>query len=94
VSVIFFSNFVTLVQPIHGQEDTSFQTSDTGQAQTTNDDNEKEGFILFLIILGIIYSIYEKFTKRYGKHRERRYFPASVKEDTSSLKLVITNFGP
>ncbi len=36
----------------------------------------------FIIIGGIIYLIYKEFTKRYGKHRERRYFPADVKEDT------------
>jgi hypothetical protein len=36
----------------------------------------------FIIIGGIIFLIYKEFTKRYSKHRERRYFPADIKEDT------------
>jgi small-conductance mechanosensitive channel len=79
--VLFFSNF-TILQSAYSQEDTSLPTNPTGQSQATTNDDDIVPFIIFLIIVVIIYSIYEKFTKRYGKHRERRYFPASVKEDT------------
>jgi hypothetical protein len=79
--ILFFYNF-TIPQAAYSQEDTSLPTNPTGQLQVTTNDEDIGPFIIFLIIVVIIYSIYEKFTKRYGKHRERRYFPDSVKEDT------------
>ena len=66
--------YTLLQQPAYSQEGTS---------QTTNNNNQGYGKVFFFIIIGgIIYLIYKEFTKRYGKHRERRYFPADVKEDT------------
>ena len=75
---LLFSNFIILSllqqQLAYSQEGTS---------QTTNNNNQGYGKVFFFIIIGgIIYLIYKEFTKRYGKHRERRYFPADVKEDT------------
>jgi hypothetical protein len=74
---LFFSNFIILSllqQPVYSQEGTS-QTN-------TNNNQGYEKVFLFIIIGGIVYLIHKEFTKRYGKHRERQYFPASVKEDT------------
>jgi hypothetical protein len=75
---LLFSNFIMLSllqQPAYSQESTS---------QTTNNNNNNEDFVIPLIIIGgIIFLIYKEFTKRYGKHRERRYFQADVKEDTT-----------
>jgi HNH endonuclease len=76
---LFFSNFIILSllqRPVYSQEGTSQTTT------TTNNNQGYDKVFLFIIIGGIIYLIYKEFSKRYGKHRERRYFPASVKEDT------------
>jgi hypothetical protein len=82
---LLFSNFIIILsllqqQPAYSQENTS---------QTINNNNNKNNknensVILLFIIGGIIFLIliYKEFTKRYGKHKERRYFPADVKEDT------------
>jgi HNH endonuclease len=77
---LLFSNFIIILsllqqQPAYSQEST---------LQTTNNNNNKnENFVIPLIIIGgIIWLIYKEFTKRYGKHRERRYFLADVKEGT------------
>jgi len=74
---LFFSNFIILSllqRPVYSQEGAS-------QTTTTNNNQGYDKVFLFIIIGGIIYLIYKEFSKRYGKHRERRYFPASVKED-------------
>ena len=75
---LLFSNFIILSllqqQLAYSQEGTS---------QTTNNNNQGYGKVFFFIIIGgIIYLIYKEFTKRYGKRRERQYFPADIKEDT------------
>ena len=77
---LLFSNFIILSllqqQLAYSQE---------GISQTTNNNNNKnENSVILLIIIigGIIFLIYKEFIKRYGKHRERRYFPADIKEDT------------
>jgi HNH endonuclease len=75
---LFFSNFIILSllqRPVYSQEGTS-------QTTTTTNNQGYDKVFLFIIIGGMIYLIYKEFSKRYGKHRERRYFPASVKEDT------------
>jgi HNH endonuclease len=77
---LFFSNFIILSllqQPVYSQEGTS-------QTNTNNNQGYEKVFLFIIIIIigGIVYLIHKEFTKRYGKHRERQYFPASVKEDT------------
>jgi hypothetical protein len=60
--VLFFSNF-TILQAAYSQEDTSLPTNPTGQSQATTNDGEIGPFIIFLIIVLIIYSIYESLQK-------------------------------
>ncbi len=65
----------------HSQEDDSFPITSTNSSKATNS-NDTGYFLIFLIVIAFIYLIYSKLRRRYGKHRERRHFPTSVKEDT------------
>jgi hypothetical protein len=76
-----FSNYAIIQQPAYSQEDTTPSSSTTSTSKDTNDNNEG-GLVLLLIIISIIYLIYRKYKQRYGKHRIRRSFPQSVREET------------
>jgi hypothetical protein len=83
IALLFFSNFIILSllqqQPAYSQENTSQTTNNN------NNNNKNENSVILLFIIGgiiFLILIYKEFTKRYGKHKERRYFPADVKEDT------------
>ena len=81
LSALLFSNYAVIQQPAHSQGDTAPSSSTTSTSKNTNDNNQG-GVILVLIIIGIIYLIYREYTQRYGKHRVRRSFPQSVREET------------
>jgi hypothetical protein len=81
LTTIFFSNLILVSQSTYSQEDNSSPVTSNNTSNSTN--NDGTGYILIsLIVIAFIYLIYSKLRRRYGKHRERRYFPTSVKLDT------------
>lgn len=81
LSALLFSNYAVIQQHAYSQEDISPSRSTTSISRNTNNDNDG-GFILILIIGAFIYLVYREYTQRYGKHRVRRSFTQSVKEET------------
>ena len=74
LAALFSSNFTMLqqLQPTYTQEDTTSQAE--SQPSLTND----QWFVVFLLVIAIILII----NSRRGKHRVRRSFPKSVKDET------------
>ena len=67
----------------HSLENAKIDNKDgTSTSKNTNDNNEEGVILVLIIIIGIIYVIYREYTQRYGKHRVRRSFPQSVREET------------
>ncbi len=64
------------LQPAYSQESTTTPTS-VPQRTLTN----SEWFGIFLLIVAVIWGINE-YIHNHGKHRQRRSFPAYVREDT------------
>ena len=82
LSASLFSNYPVIQQPAYSQEDATSSSSTTSTSKNTNDNNEGGVILVLIIIIGIIYVIYREYTQRYGKHRVRRSFPQSVREET------------